>query len=137
MNIEKKSWSLKSFINIAKKIKNKGKTPVFFIEKTNIELINMIKKEVDNVLFPELETNLSGPPLVSALSTRLEKVISIDNGIMHMVGLANVPMIVLFGPTNPKKFAPKINYLKILDSKLIYNSNDILKITEEDVIRLI
>ena len=133
----KKSWSLKSFINIAKKIKNKGKTPVFFIEKTNIELINMIKKEVDNVLFPELETNLSGPPLVSALSTRLEKVISIDNGIMHMVGLANAPMIVLFGPTNPKKFAPKINYLKILDSKLIYNSNDILKITEEDVIRLI
>jgi ADP-heptose:LPS heptosyltransferase len=73
----------------------------------------MIKKEVDNALFPELETILSGPPLVSALSTRLEKVISIDNGIMHMVGLANVPMVVLFGPTNSKKFAPKINDLKI------------------------
>ena len=97
----------------------------------------MIKKEVDNVLFPELETILSGPPLVSALSARLEKVISIDNGIMHMVGLANVPMVVLFGPTNSKKFAPKINDLTILDSKLIYNSNDILKITEEDVLRKI
>ena len=97
----------------------------------------MIKKEVDNALFPELESILSGPPLVSALSTRLEKVISIDNGIMHMVGLANVPMIILFGPTNSKKFAPKINNLKILDSKLIYNSNDILKITEEDVWNLI
>ena len=133
----KKSWSLKNFINIAKKIKIKGKIPVFFIEKTNIELINMIKKEVDNALFPELETILSGPPLVSALSTRLEKVISIDNGIMHMVGLANVPMVVLFGPTNSKKFSPKINDLKILDSKLIYNSNNILKITEEDVFGLI
>jgi ADP-heptose:LPS heptosyltransferase len=97
----------------------------------------MIKKEVDNALFPELETILSGPPLVSALSARLEKVISIDNGIMHMVGLANVPMVVLFGPTNSKKFAPKINDLTILDSKLIYNSNDILKITEEDVLRKI
>jgi len=133
----KKSWPLKNFINIAKKIKAKGKIPVFFIEKTNIELINMIKKEVDNALFPELETILSGPPLVSALSTRLEKVISIDNGIMHMAGLANVPMVVLFGPTNSKKFAPKINDLTILDSKLIYNSNDILKITEEDVLRVI
>jgi len=133
----KKSWPLKSFINIAKKIKIKGKTPVFFIDKTNIKLINMIKKEVDNALFPELESILSGPPLVSALSTRLEKVISIDNGIMHMVGLANVPMIILFGPTNSKKFAPKINNLKILDSKLIYNSNDISKITEEDVWSLI
>jgi hypothetical protein len=73
MNIEKKAGPLKNFINIAKKIKIKGKIPVFFIEKTNIELINMIKKEVDNALFPELETILSGPPLVSALSTRLEK----------------------------------------------------------------
>jgi ADP-heptose:LPS heptosyltransferase len=133
----KKSWPLKNFINIAKKIKDKGKIPVFFIEKKNFKLINMIKYEVDNALFPELETILSGPPLVSALSTRLKKVISIDNGIMHMAGLANVPMVVLFGPTNSKKFVPKINDLKILDSKLIYNSDNILKITEEDVLRLI
>ena len=133
----KKSWSLKSFINIAKKMKTKGKTPVFFIEKTNIKLIDRIKKEIDDVLFPELEAILSGPPLVSALSNRLEKVISIDNGIMHMVALANIPMIVLFGPTSSKKFAPKINNLKILDSKLIYNSNDISKISEEDVLSLI
>jgi len=132
-----KSWSLISFVNIAKKIKIKGKIPVFFIEKTNTKLINMIKKEVDNVLFPELETILSGPPLVSMLSTRLEKVVSIDNGIMHMVGLSNIPMIVLFGPTNSKKFAPKIDKIEILDSKLIYHSNDIMKITEEDVLRLI
>ena len=133
----KKSWSLKSFINIAKKMKTKGKTPVFFIEKTNIKLIDRIKKEIVDVLFPELEAILSGPPLVSALSNRLEKVISIDNGIMHMVALANIPMIVLFGPTSSKKFAPKINNLKILDSKLIYNSNDISKISEEDVLSLI
>ena len=97
----------------------------------------MIKKEIDNALFPELETILSGPPLVSMLSTRLEKVVSIDNGIMHMVGLSNIPMIVLFGPTNSKKFAPKIDKIEILDSKLIYHSNDIMKITEDDVLRLI
>jgi len=132
-----KSWSLISFVNIAKKIKIKGKVPVFFIEKKNIKLINKIKKEIDNALFPELETILSGPPLVSILSTRLEKVVSIDNGIMHMVGLSNIPMIVLFGPTNSKKFAPKIDKIEILDSKLIYHSNDIMKITEDDVLRLI
>tara|TARA_B110000003_G_scaffold92980_1_gene95096 strand:+ start:1237 stop:2205 length:969 start_codon:yes stop_codon:yes gene_type:complete len=133
----KKSWPLKNFINIAKKISKKNKKPVFFIEKNNIELITKIKKEVDNALFPELETTLSGPPLISALSTRLEKAISIDNGIMHMIGLANIPMIVLFGPTNATKFAPKIKKINILDSKLIYNSNDILRITEEDVLNLI
>ena len=84
-----------------------------------------------------MESLFSGPPLITALATRLDKVISIDNGIMHMIGLANIPMIVLFGPTNSFKFAPKISKIDILDSKLIYNSNDILKIKEEDILKFI
>ena len=133
----KKSWPLESFINVAKKISKENKKPVFFIEKNNTELINKIKKELDNALFPELESALFGPPLISALSTRLDKAISIDNGIMHMIGLANIPMVVLFGPTNSKKFSPKIDQIDILDSKLIYNTDDISKITEDDVLNLI
>ena len=46
-------------------------------------------------------------------------------------------MITLFGPTNSKKFAPKIDQIDILDSKIIYNTNDISKITENDVLNLI
>ena len=133
----KKSWSLNRFINIAKKISRNGKQPVFFIEKKNTKLINNIKKEINNAIFPEQESSLFGPPLITALATRLDKAISIDNGIMHMIGLANIPMIVLFGPTNSKKFAPKIENIDILDSKIIYNSNDILRIKEEDVLKFI
>ena len=55
--------------------------------------------------------------LITALATRLNLTISIDNGIMHMVGLADNPMIVLFGPTDSEKFAPKYSNIKILDSK--------------------
>ena len=133
----KKSWSLDRFINIAKKISRNGKQPVFFIEKKNTKLINNIKKEINNAMFPEQESSLFGPPLITALATRLDKAISIDNGIMHMIGLANIPMIVLFGPTDSQKFAPKIENIDILDSKLIYNSNDILRIKEEDVLKFI
>ena len=93
--------------------------------------------ENDSALFPELETNLSCPALITAMATRLEKAISIDNGIMHMIGLANIPMIVLFGPTNSKKFAPKINNIEILDSKILNNSEDIETINEEDVLKFI
>jgi ADP-heptose:LPS heptosyltransferase len=71
------------------------------------------------------------------MSTRLNKAITIDNGIMHMMSLANIPMITLFGPTNPDKFAPKNKNIKILDSKKIYNSDDISKITEEDILNFI
>tara|TARA_B100001093_G_scaffold286760_1_gene273952 strand:+ start:2352 stop:3320 length:969 start_codon:yes stop_codon:yes gene_type:complete len=133
----KKSWPLEKIINVAKQILKKNKKPVFLIEKDNTELINDIKNKISQALFPELKTTLSGPPLITALSTRLEKVVSIDNGIMHMIGLANIPMIVLFGPTNSKKFAPKIDQINILDSNIIYNTNDISKITENDVLNLI
>ena len=133
----KKTWPVEKFINIAIQLNKQNKQPVFFIEKNNNELINKIKDKVENALFPETNSTLSGPALVTALSTRLSKAISIDNGVMHMMGLANIPMIVLFGPTNSDKFAPKIDKINILDSKLIYNSDDISKITVQDVLNLI
>ena len=88
-------------------------------------------------MFPEYQSNLSCPALVTALATRLDLAISIDNGVMHMIGLANVPMIVLFGPTDSEKFAPKINSIRILDSKQMYKSKDIDRITMYDVFKLI
>ena len=60
-----------------------------------------------------------------SISSRLDQAVTIDNGVMHMMGLSDVPMIVLFGPTNSEKFAPKNNYVKILDSKKIYKTSDI------------
>ena len=133
----KKSWSIYKFISLANKITIKNKIPVFFIEKDKLEIIEKIKNQVPLAVIPEINSNLSGPALVTALASRLDSAISIDNGIMHMIGLANIPMIVLFGPTNSTKFAPKNNYTKILDSKKIYNVDDINSITVDDVYDLI
>ena len=130
----KKSWPLENFINLANKIEGMNKIPVFFVEKTNNEIINQIKSKVPNSLFPEHNSNLADPALVTALTSRLEKAISIDNGVMHMMSLAKVPMIILFGPTNSEKFAPKHNNLVILDSNKLYKTNDISKIKIEDVL---
>jgi ADP-heptose:LPS heptosyltransferase len=129
----KKSWSIYKFISLANKVLIKGKTPVFFIEKEQEQIIQKIKNQVPSALFPENNSKLSCPALVTALSSRLDRAVSIDNGVMHMIGLANIPMIILFGPTNSEKFAPKNNNITILDSKKIYNSKDIETISVEDV----
>jgi|TARA_B100001063_G_scaffold50115_1_gene44135 ADP-heptose:LPS heptosyltransferase len=129
----KKSWSIYKFISLANKVLIKGKTPVFFIEKEQEQIIEKIKNQVPSALFPENDSKLSCPALVTALSSRLDRAVSIDNGVMHMIGLANIPMIILFGPTNSEKFAPKNNSITILDSKIIYNSEDIETISVEDV----
>jgi len=133
----KKSWSIYKFISLANKCLIKNKTPVFFIEKNQEDLIEKIKNQVPGAIFPEIKSNISCPALVTALSSRLDQAVSIDNGVMHMIALANIPMIVLFGPTNSIKFAPKNNYTKILDSKKIHSTSDIQSITVDDVYNLI
>ena len=132
-----KSWSINNFLDLATKIDEKNKIPVFFIEKKETDLIEEIKSKIPNALFPEHHSNISCPALVTALASRLSLAISIDNGIMHMMSLANIPMIVLFGPTDSEKFAPKIDAVKVLDSKKIYNSKNINRITVHDVYKLI
>ena len=133
----KKSWPIDNFIVLAQRIEKNNKIPIFFVEKNNFEIIDKIKSLVPNALFPEHGSNLASPALVTALSSRLEKAISIDNGVMHMMSLSNVPMIVLFGPTNSEKFAPNKKNIIIIDTKKIYKSNDITKITTEDVLKYI
>ena len=133
----KKSWSIYKFTALANKVSSQNKVPVFFIEKNNINLIEKIKNQVPSAIFPELYSKLSSPALVTALASRLNTAVSIDNGIMHMIGLANIPMIVLFGPTNSNKFAPKNSYTKILDSKKLHNTKDINSIDVDEVFSLI
>ena len=133
----KKSWSIYKFTALANKILSKKKIPVFFIEKDKIELIEKIKSQVPSAIFPEQNSKLACPALVTALASRLNTAVSIDNGIMHMMSLANIPMIVLFGPTNSEKFAPKNKFTKILDSKKIYKTKDINSIEVDEVLSLI
>jgi ADP-heptose:LPS heptosyltransferase len=133
----KKSWSIYKFISLANKSLIKNKIPVFFIEKNHEHIIEKIKNQVSGALFPEVESKLSCPALVTALSSRLDLAVTIDNGVMHMMGLANIPMIALFGPTNSEKFAPRNNYTKILDSKKLNGTKDIESISVDDVYNLI
>ena len=131
----KKEWPLKNIVIICNEILKRNKIPVFFIEKKNADLKNRINKFVPNAIFPEHESNLSSPALVTCLGKRLDFAISIDNGVMHMLSLAKVPMIVLFGPTNSEKFAPSYKNLIILDSKKINKTSNISSISAEDVLQ--
>ena len=54
----KKSWSIYKFISLANKCLIKNKTPVFFIEKNQEEIIEKIKNQVPGALFPETKTSI-------------------------------------------------------------------------------
>ena len=128
----KKEWPINNVISLCNKFKNK--VPVFFIEKKNIDLKNRINKLIPNAIFPEHDSVLSSPALVTCLGKRLDFAISIDNGIMHMLSLAKTPMVVLFGPTNSEKFAPNYKGIIVLDSKKIKETSNISSISADDVL---
>ena len=131
----KKEWHISNIIKISNRLVEQKKIPVFFIEKKNEKLKNEIQKLIPKALFPEHNTDISSPALVTCLGKRLDFVITIDNGIMHMLSLAKVPMISLFGPTDSEKFAPNYKNSIILDSKKLYNTKNISSITVEDVLQ--
>ena len=130
-----KSWPLENFIQLAKKIIDLNKKPVFFVEKSETDLIKKIKNDLPQAIFPELMSEISCPALVTTLASRLENLVTIDNGIMHMVNLANIPMITLFGPTKAEKFSPIRKNVITLSSKKMYGTKKIFKITVFDVFK--
>jgi len=131
----KKEWPLNKVIKLSEALVKNNKIPVFLIEKKYQELKNKITNSIPSALFPEHETSLDSPALVTCLGTRLDLAITIDNGIMHMLSLSKVPIISLFGPTDPEKFAPQYKDSKVLDSKKLYNSKDVSSINVEDVLQ--
>ena len=130
----KKEWPLNKVIKLSEELVKNNKIPVFLIEKKYQELKNKIKSAIPSALFPEHETSLDSPALVTCIGARLDLAITIDNGIMHMLSLSKVPIISLFGPTNANKFAPQYKNTKVLDSKKLYNSKNVSDITVEDVL---
>ena len=133
----KKEWPLNKVIKLSEELVKNNKIPVFLLEKKYHELKNKIKNSIPSALFPEHETSLDSPALVTCLGERMDLIITIDNGIMHMLSLSKIPIISLFGPTDPLKFAPRHKNSKVLDSKKIYNSKNVSDITVEDVLQAV
>ena len=130
----KKEWPLEKIIDLSNILIKNNKIPVFLIDKKNYILKENIQKVIPQALFPEHETEIDSPALVTCLGKRLDFVVTIDNGVMHMLSLAKVPMISLFGPTDSEKFAPTYEKSIVLDSKKIYKTEKVSDITVQDVL---
>ena len=133
----KKTLPFDYIIQISKYLLSINKKPVFLIEKKHFKLKEKIESEIKDAIFPEFNSNINDPCLLISLAKKLDYAITIDNGIMHILSLANIPMIAIFGPTSSDKFAPKIDNIKILSSQKLFNSKNINLITPEIIIEKI
>ena len=133
----KKEISLKTIVEVANYFSDKNFIPTFFIEEKYEDKINTIKAMVKNSYFPEhfVKSSLRNPFLVIAMGKKLHSAISINNGIMHMFGLAGTRTAVFFDE-NSDKFKPlNDNKSKIYCSSKS-NNKKTKDLTSEDVINL-
>lgn len=125
-----KCWPLGNYLDIGMKLTEDGFTPVFLIGPAERDWETGIRAALPRAMLPL--TDADGPPLTMALGTRLLAAIANDSGTGHMMAAAGVPLLSLFGPTAPEKFAPAAKRLSVLRAQE-FGADDMAAIPVEPV----
>lgn len=109
-----KRWPLDHFVAVAKAQTAGNRTPVFLIGPQESALVGSLREAIPGALLPLQETAEITPALTVSLARRLDAAVTNDCGTGHLLALAGIPLVSLFGPTLPEKFSPAARKLVIL-----------------------
>jgi ADP-heptose:LPS heptosyltransferase len=107
-----KCWPLDSFVTLARQQVKRGRIPVFFIGPAERDWCAPLHEAVPEALFPEqqgdetIPAEIRGPSLVAALAERVSAAVANCSGTGHLLAVGGAPMVSLYGPTRPEKYAP-------------------------------
>ncbi|MDA0305317.1 MAG: glycosyltransferase family 9 protein [Proteobacteria bacterium] len=117
-----KCWPLENFIELARRQKEKGRVPVFFLGPKELDWRDQIRASVPDALFPLQDDRAGGdhlfsPMLSIAMASQLIAALSNDSGTGHMFAIGGVAVVILYGPTRPGKFMPMTDRLSIVQAQ--------------------
>jgi ADP-heptose:LPS heptosyltransferase len=107
-----KCWPLVRFIELARQQSEKGRIPVFVIGPAERDWCPQLREAVPQALFPVQQSDeppalaLAGPSLVVALAERVSAAVANCSGPGHLLAAGGAPMVSLYGPSRPEKYAP-------------------------------
>lgn len=107
-----KGWPVPHNIAFAKRLLAEGLTPVFFSGPSEREEIAAIRAGVPEALFTPARyageaESVYRLELTAASARRMEIGVAPDTGLGHLMGISLVPMVSLFGPGQPERWAPQ------------------------------
>ena len=130
-----KCWPLDSFEALACALIERGLVPVFTLGPAEQEWYEQLRGAVPDARFPMQESRAAAEmePLASiAVAARCGACVANDSGGGHLLAASNSPLISLFGPTSPAKFAPRIARLTVIEAAA-YGSREMSAIPVEAV----
>jgi ADP-heptose:LPS heptosyltransferase len=116
-----KRWPLDRFIAVGRAQLPHGRVPVFLLGPDEADLVPLVREALPEAVLPLQAAAEAGTPvtpmLTIALGERLRAAVANDAGVGHMLAAAERPLVSLFGPTSPAKFAPLSRDLTVITAQ--------------------
>jgi len=104
-----KNWPLENYGEAAQALLARGVTPVFLLGPQEGDVEARIREAAAGAMVLRADPHVpaaAGLDLLIAEGQRFAALIANDNGVGHLLGAAGVPVVSLFGPTDPARWAP-------------------------------
>ncbi|MBN1621179.1 MAG: glycosyltransferase family 9 protein [Endomicrobiales bacterium] len=121
-----KQWMQKNWISLIMWILNKGFSPVLIGSQSEIDEL----RTISNSFTPSMKI-FSKPDGIMPLAALIKKAkifVGIDSGAMHLAASLSIPVVALFGPTDPNQIGPQP-----LSKHKVIKKNDMQDIQVEEV----
>lgn len=111
-----KCWDQEKFVFLTRILAERGFRILLLGGPDEKDLLASIHEQVLSSLCPGLKSEkvLSDPLIGAALLAKSALAIGNDNGGMHLASAIGTPIVAIFGPTSPTKFAPMAKEGRIL-----------------------
>ncbi len=114
----RKRWPITNYLAVAAEQSAAGRVPVILLGPREASLHGAMQQILPGAVFPLQDPAAASfgdrPDLTIAITARCDVAVSNDSGCGHMMGASGTPLISLFGPTDPAKFAPSSPSLTLL-----------------------
>jgi ADP-heptose:LPS heptosyltransferase len=136
-----KNWPIERFCAAATALARAGVTPVFLLGPVEPQLRGQIEAATpESIVLADQSATL--PPGASldrliARGQRCSALLANDNGVGHLLGAAGVSVVSLFGPTDPRRWAPVAPANLILEARSFGGGRDIGAIPTEAVVQAV
>ncbi|HEY1752482.1 MAG TPA: glycosyltransferase family 9 protein [Caulobacteraceae bacterium] len=104
-----KNWPLARFCEAAEALAARGLVPVVFLGPQEGDVAAEVAAAAPSARILRADPSLSfaeSADRLIAQGQRLAALVANDNGVGHLLGAAGVPVVSLFGPTDPARWAP-------------------------------
>jgi ADP-heptose:LPS heptosyltransferase len=137
----RKNWPLKRFNELAHDLAARGRVPVLLLGPQDWSVREKACRHISQTIALDF-TQINPKPAIGvfdaviAVLERLALVVSNDSGLGHLAGAVGCPVVSLFGPTDPRRWAPMAPVRRVVRAQ-DYDGDDMNAIPVPPVLRVV